>query len=112
MVGVRYQGAFGGLGVLAYGVYMGSGTADYTGPAQRPRPAGPFLAPRHCRAANTTASTSAEIGSGGVAVTFAGFTVGGNVIGGLKNGYASPMPEGGGTPVGFHPRVRSNVTEP
>ena len=29
--GVRYQGAFGALGVLAYGVYEGSGTADYTG---------------------------------------------------------------------------------
>ena len=30
--GVRYQGAFGALGLLAYGVYMISGTADYTGP--------------------------------------------------------------------------------
>ena len=29
-IGVRYQGAFGGLGVLAYGVYEISQTADYT----------------------------------------------------------------------------------
>jgi hypothetical protein len=32
-VGVRYQGVFGGVGLLAYAVYMFSGHADYTGPA-------------------------------------------------------------------------------
>ena len=100
--GVRYQGAFGALGILAYGVYMGSGTPDYTG-------LGPNTA-----AGRTILGTSAlpgsqyngkyvgwKIGSGGVAVTFAGFTVGGNVIGGAKNGYASPMPEGGVHQLGF-----------
>ena len=30
-IGVRYQGAFGGLGLLAYGVFMISQAADYTG---------------------------------------------------------------------------------
>ncbi len=30
-VGVRYQGAFGGLGLLAYAVYEFSGHAHYTG---------------------------------------------------------------------------------
>src|SRR5262249_28976845 len=30
-VGVRYQGAFGGLGVLAYAAYEFSGHADYSG---------------------------------------------------------------------------------
>ena len=96
--GVRYQGAFGALGVLAYGVYEGSGTADYTG-------AGPGTA-----AGRTILGISAlpgskyngkyqnwSIGSGGVAVTFAGFTVGGNIIGGDKNGYASPMPQNAST---------------
>ena len=92
--GVRYQAAFGALGVLAYGVYEGSGTPDYTG-------AGPGTA-----AGRTILGISAlpgskyngkydgwSIGSGGVALTYAGFTVAGNVIGGQKNGYASPMPQ-------------------
>ena len=100
--GLRYQGAFGALGVLAYGVYMGSGTVDYTG-------LGPATA-----AGRTILGTSAlpgskyngkftgwSLGSGGVAVTYAGFTVGGNVIGGAKNGYASPMPQGAVHQLGY-----------
>ena len=95
-VGVRYQGVFAGVGVLAYGVYEGSGTPDYTG-------AGPNTA-----AGRTILGISAlpgskydgkfvgwSIGSAGIAATFGGFTVGGNVIGGLKNSYASPMPQNG-----------------
>ena len=35
--GVRYQGAFGNLGNFAYGVYEGSGMADYTGPSAKRR---------------------------------------------------------------------------
>jgi Gram-negative porin len=100
--GLRYQGAFGALGVLAYGVYMGSGTVDYTG-------LGPATA-----AGRTILGTSAlpgskyngkftgwSLGSGGVAVTYAGFTVGGNVIGGAKNAYASPMPQGAVHQLGY-----------
>ena len=55
VVGVRYQGTFGGLGVLAYAAYEHSGHANYTGlttPAD----------PRHhrrCRAARSTAATTA-----------------------------------------------------
>jgi hypothetical protein len=100
--GVRYQGILGGVGVLAYGVYEGSGVVDYTG-------AGPNTA-----AGRTILGISAlpgsqyngkfvgwSIGSAGVAVTYAGFTVGGNVIGGLKNGYASPMPQNGVHQLGY-----------
>ena len=36
-----------------------------------------------------------SIGSGGVAATFAGFTVGGNIIGGKKNGQMGLQPSGG-----------------
>ena len=36
-----------------------------------------------------------SIGSGGVAATFAGFTVGGNVIGGKMNGQMGLQPSGG-----------------
>ena len=92
--GVRYQGAFGALGVLAYGVYEGSGVVDYTGP-------GPTTAFGRTQLGISALPRSQyngkfqpwSIGSGGVAVTFAGFTVAANIIGGDKNGYASPMPQ-------------------
>ncbi len=92
--GVRYQGAFGALGVLAYGVYEGSGTADYTGPG-----AGTLAGQANLGISALPGSKyngkydGWSIGSGGVALTYAGFTVGGNVLGGQKNGYASPMPQ-------------------
>ena len=94
-VGVRYQGAFGPVGVLAYGVYMGSGHATYTG----------FASNTAAGVANlgnaTTGGTAARftgnynglsLGSAGVAVTAAGFTVGGNVIFGRDNGQLACCP--------------------
>jgi hypothetical protein len=76
-VGVRYQGNFAGLGVLAYGVYEFSGHTSYTGPV--------------------TGQTynNLSFGSFGVALTYAGFTVGGNYIGGAVNGQLAPKPSGG-----------------
>jgi hypothetical protein len=78
-VGVRYQGKFDALGILAYGVYMFSGHASYTGP--------------HIATAQTF--TGLSLGNVGVAVTFGGFTVGGNWIGGAVNGQIAPKPDGG-----------------
>ena len=81
-VGVRYQGAFGGLGVLAYGVYEISQAADYTGL-------------KTAAVLGTTSTPGSKFngtynglsfGSGGLALTYAGFTVGGNVVGGKMNG--------------------------
>ena len=42
-----------------------------------------------------------SFGSGGVALTFAGFTVGGNVIGGKMNGQLALQPTGGAPQMGF-----------
>ena len=76
--GVRYQGKFDALGLLAYGVYQFSGHANYTG------------------ARTLTAQTynGLSFGNVGVAVTYAGFTVGGNWLGGSVNGQGGPKPSG------------------
>jgi hypothetical protein len=100
--GARYQGVFGGLGVLAYAVWYGSGTADYTG-ASVATAAGRANLGVSALPNSTTGFNGGynghykglNIGSGGVALTYAGFTVGANVIGGRKNGYFNPEPEGG-----------------
>ncbi len=42
-----------------------------------------------------------SIGSGGVALTYAGFTVGGNVIGGKMNGQMGLQPSGGAPLFGY-----------
>ncbi len=93
-VGLRYQGKFGDLGVLAYAAYEFSGHANYTGStAPAVLGAGP----------GTSVPTGTfngkydglSFGSGGLALTFAGFTVGGNVIGGRLNGQLALRPQGG-----------------
>ena len=96
-VGVRYQGAFGGMGVLAYGVYMISQAADYTG-----------LKTAAVLGTTTTPGSKfngtyngLSIGSGGVALTYAGFTVGGNVVGGKMNGQMGLQPSGGAPLFGY-----------
>jgi hypothetical protein len=119
--GVRYQGAFGGLGILAYGVYMFSGTVNYTGQVARTTLGGPATGPGASNlgvaassfgggATGTAFSTATKytgnynplnLGSGGIALTYAGFTVGGNVIGGADNGQLSEMPKGGAPLFGY-----------
>jgi hypothetical protein len=76
-MGVRYQGKFDSLGVLAYGVYGISGHPDYTGPV------------------GAQTYNGLNFGNFGVALTYAGFTVGGNYIGGAVNGQLAPQPAGG-----------------
>jgi hypothetical protein len=75
--GVRYQGTLAGLGVLAYGVYETSGKTSYTGPV------------------GGQTYNNLNFGNVGVALTYAGFTVGGNYIGGAVNGQQAPQPSGG-----------------
>ncbi len=74
-VGGRFQGTFSGLGVLAYGVYEFSGHANYTGVGQK--------------------YTGLSLGSVGVALTYAGFTIGGNGVFGDVNGQGALKPNGG-----------------
>jgi hypothetical protein len=95
-VGVRYQGLLGGVGVLAYGVYMISGHADYTG-ATTVAVLGNAATPT---SKFNGSYNGLSIGSGGVALTAAGFTVGGNIIGGQMNGQMGLQPKGGAPLVG------------
>jgi hypothetical protein len=90
-VGARYQGTFGGVGLLAYAVYMFSGHSNYSGSTT-------------AATLGTTAVPGSKfngsynglnIGSGGIAATFAGFTVGGNLIGGQMNGQMGLQPKNG-----------------
>ncbi|MBN8875592.1 MAG: porin [Rhodospirillales bacterium] len=78
-VGVRYQGKFSGVGLLAYGVYEFSGKVNYTGPVTP----------------STILYNSLNFYNAGVAVTYAGFTIGGNYAGGAANGQLAPKPAGG-----------------
>ncbi len=106
VLGVRYQGTMGGVGLLAYGAYENSGTADYTG-AQVGAP-GSATGPGTTNPATSQLGITGlpgsrynghydglSFGSGGIAVTFAGFTVGGNVIGGRVNNQLAPTPKNG-----------------
>ena len=96
-IGARYQGQFAGVGLLAYIVGEGSQHATYTGQTTA------------AVLGNTAVPTSKfngsfndlAIGSAGVAATFAGFTVGGNVVGGQMNGQLGLQPKGGAPLVGF-----------
>ncbi len=89
-IGARYQGTFGGVGVLAYAAYEFSGHADYTG------------ATTAAVLGNTVAGSrfngqydGLSFGNGGLALTYAGFTIGGNIIGGRLNGQLALAPQHG-----------------
>ncbi|HLJ04651.1 MAG TPA: hypothetical protein VKT26_00150 [Acetobacteraceae bacterium] len=97
-VGVRYQGVLGGVGILAYGVWMVSGHADYTGPGVNTAAGLANLGAAGVRAVGGQFNGQYDglnLGSGGLALTYAGFTVGGNVIGGRVNGQLGLVPKGG-----------------
>ncbi len=105
-IGVRYQGTFGGVGILAYGVYMGSGHATYTGASSSTLVGATNLGNTAAGLPGTASKFTGNynglsIGSGGIAVTFAGVTVGGNVVGGRMNGQMGLQPSGGAPLIGF-----------
>ncbi len=91
VLGVRYQGLLGPVGVLAYGAWEFSGVADYTG-LQTPAVLGTAAFPT---SKFNGKYNGLNFGSGGLALTYAGFTVGGNVIGGRLNGQLAAAPQGG-----------------
>jgi hypothetical protein len=95
-IGVRYQGSVGDVGVLAYGVYEFSGHADFTGPTNAA-----FLG-------NTVAGTTfngkydgLNFANAGFALTYGGFTVGANAIGGRLNGLLALTPQHGAPEVAY-----------
>jgi hypothetical protein len=97
--GVRYQGKFSDIGLLAYAVYEGSGHVNYTG-----TPAAAIASLGTGAAAGTTYTgkfNNIGITNVGVAVTFAGLTVGGNGIFGAMNGQLAPKPAGGANVSGW-----------
>ena len=104
-VGVRYQGSFSGLGVLAYGVYMGSGHVNYTGPDATTAVGAAHLGVTPALSALGSTYNGnyngLSLGSGGLALTFAGVTVAANVIGGKENGQLSLQPKGGAPLLGL-----------
>ena len=90
-MGVRYQGTFGGLGVLAYAAYEHSGHVQYTG-LTTPAILGTTTVPG---SKFNGSYQPLSFGSGGAALTFAGFTVSANAIGGKLNGQGALTPSGG-----------------
>jgi hypothetical protein len=95
-IGARYQGAFNGVGVLAYAVYEISGHADYTG-ARTASVLGNTVAGSRF----TGQYDGLNFGNGGLAVTYGGFTIGGNVIGGRLNGQLQLTPQNAVSEVAF-----------
>ena len=91
VVGVRYQGTFGGLGVLAYAAYEHSGHVHYTG-LTTPAILGTTTVPG---SKFNGSYQPLSFGSGGAALTFAGFTFSANAIGGKLNGQGALTPSGG-----------------
>jgi hypothetical protein len=77
VAGARYQNTFGPVGVYAMGAYYGSGSVNYTGST----PGNQF--------------NGLSVGDFGVAVTYAGFTIGGHATTGTYNGQGGLQPKGG-----------------
>ncbi len=80
-VGLRYLNDIGPVNVRVFGVYVGSGQVNYTG-----------LTPR-----GTVTGLYDNLGvlNAGAAVTYAGFTLAANWIGGAMNGQFTLKPAGG-----------------
>jgi len=77
VVGARYQGIFGPVGVYAMADYYGSGHVQYTSTA-------PF-----------SQFDGLSVADFGLAVTYAGFTIGGHGTTGTYNGQGALRPKGG-----------------
>jgi len=89
----RYQGNFGGLGVYGILGYSGSGHVHVWGSVPGGIGAGGVSAP--------TAYNGFSVGDGGLALTYAGFTIGGNVLWGAFNGQVNLKPQGGANAVAW-----------
>jgi len=103
VVGLRYQGTFAGAGLLAYAAWMHSGHVNYTGQGT------PLTAAGRAVLGTTALPTSTfngnyeglNLGSGGAAVTFAGFTLSANAIGGRVNEQGALVPQNGAPELAF-----------
>lgn len=84
MVGARYQGKLGPVAIYGYGMYIGSGNVDYTG-----TPGGGVGGSTWNGKYNKISA-----GEGGIALTVAGVTFGGHILGGAINNTNSTIPNG------------------
>lgn len=89
--GIRYAGSVGPMRVHAYGVYSYAGHVNYGGSAGAARAA--VGAP--AGSAWNGQFDNLNFGSAGVALTYEGFTVGANFLGGAVNGRMAASPAGG-----------------
>jgi predicted porin len=95
-VGVRYQGAVSGVGVLAYAAYSYSGHTHYTGSTTASVLGNTVAGSRF-----TGQYDGLNFGNGGVAATYGGFTIGGNIIGGRINGVLGLAPQNGVSEIAY-----------
>jgi predicted porin len=86
----RYQGSFGGLGIYGIFGYSGSGHVNVTGATPGGIGAGGL--------AGAAKYTGFNTWDGGLAFTYAGVTVGGNVLWGSFNNQVQLKPDGVGSP--------------
>ena len=93
-IGVRYQGTFGRRGRAGLRRLDDSGNVNYTGLALRRRRQGRTILGTTAVPGSTFNGKydGLNFGSGGVAVTFAGFTLSANAIGGRVNGQGALVP--------------------
>jgi outer membrane protein OmpU len=96
-IGARYTGVLGGVGILAYGVYMGSGTLNYNGPTTA-AVLGTAAVPG---STYNGRFDGLSLGSFGANITYAGFSVFGNTVFGAVNGVLAARPQHGVHGVGW-----------
>ena len=89
--GIRYSGAVGPVNVHAYGVFSYAGHVNFNGTAATARAA--VGAPGGSTWNGQFDNLS--FGSTGIALTYQGFSIGGNFIGGAVNGRMAARPSGG-----------------
>ena len=100
-IGVRYQGKFSDVGILAYAAYEFSGHTNYTGQGTNLTAAGRAILGTPVGGAYNGKYNGLSFGSGGIALTYAGFTLAGNIIGGRINGQLGLVPEGGSDEIAY-----------
>lgn len=96
VLGVRYQGQFGGVGVLAYAAYELSDHANYTGDTTAAVLGNSVTGSRF-----TGRYDGLNFGNGGIALTYGGFMLSGNIIGGRVNGTLALVPQNGVSEIAY-----------
>lgn len=104
-IGMRYQGTVGGVGVYAWAAGEFSGHATYTGSTS--------AATLGITGFGTNPKTGLPnsqfngsynglaVGQGGLNLSYAGFTIGGEIVGGSMNGQLALQPQNGAPLVGY-----------